>query len=359
MIPGDPACYRGTDILINKHDLRDPDLAHAVEYKFALTRELELEVFPIEGNFDFKHLQAVHQHVFQDTYEWAGQVRELDFAKRNKETKLVSRFTPQGDIPKKIEEFNRFIAENNQLKGLPKPEFVKLFTEAHTRLNEIHPFREGNGRSTRIYLTQLAREAGHELRIDKIDKDKWNMASHKAMTQFDPKNPAKSHPGSPALMREVFNEATRPTIEHAFEHEPRSVAVKTYPGLQPYFERMDNIAEKARKVGPPDAAEKYISTAKTHVINKLKIDRIDRQRNEAIERLVEARPGVNSEKSSVYGPRDDYQMVAEATREVFEKKGYSPQDVNLSVQKVARQLEVTRTADHTRNQASRQNGLER
>lgn len=355
MIPGDPACYRGTDILINKHDLRDPDLAHAVEYKFALTRELELEVFPMEGNFDFKHLQAIHQHVFQDTYEWAGQIREIDFAKRDKGTKLVSRFTPLGEIPKKIEDFNRFIAENNQLKGLPKPEFIKVFTEAHSRLNEIHPFREGNGRSTRVYLTQLAREAGYELRIDKIDKDKWNLASHKGMTQFDGKNPDKFYPASPALMREVLNDATRPTIEHAFKYETRSNAVKTYPGLQPYFERLDSISEKAMKVGPPAAAEKYISTASDHIVNKLKTDRIERQRNEAIERLVEARPGVTGDKDTVYGPRNDYQNVAEATRQVFEKKGYSPQDVNLSVQKVARQLEITRAAD----QSNRQNGLER
>lgn len=342
MIPGDPAYYRGTDVLINKHDLRDPDLAAAVEYKFAFARELELHVEPIQGNFDFDHLKSIHRHLFQDTYDWAGEVREIDFAKRSKETGMVSRFTKLSDMDKKVEEFNRFIADNKQLKGLAKPEFIKLFAEAHAKLNEIHPFREGNGRSTRIFLSQLAKEAGHELRIDKLDKDKWNLASHKAMKQEDPKNPDRVYAGNQSMMREVLGAATRPHVEHAFVHESRDSALKLYPDLKAYYDRLDSITAKARSIGPPETAEKLIAGAQDKMVEKLRSDRIELQRNEALERLAEVRPDVKGREGNVYGPRENYQIVGQAIEEVYLKKGHTQAEASAVASKARQHLEAAR-----------------
>lgn len=364
MIPGDKAFYPGSDVLVNKYDIRDSEMAHAVEYKFASVRELELAVTPIEGNFDFKHLQAVHEHVFQDMYDWAGKVRQVDFAKRSKETGMVSRFTPISDIDKKAAEFNQFMSENNQLKGLTKPEFVKAFSEVHTKLNEIHPFREGNGRSTRIFLAQLAREAGYDLAIDKIDKDKWNLASHKAQPQHDPKKPGMVIPPSQAPIKEIFNVALKPTIEHAFEHEARGEALKIHPGLKVAYEGLDKITGHTDKLENREQANKLNAAAKTHIANKLRSHRAEREQSEAVNKLTDVRPGVR-DKENVYGPRNDYEVIKATMSDVLTKQGYSPEVVAQAGQKVAAKMlllkgqEPAKPANAPQPTLSRKDGPER
>ena len=58
-------CYPDTDVLINKLDIRDLDKLHIFERKLTMLRLLELLDKPINGNFDFKHLQAIHAYIFQ------------------------------------------------------------------------------------------------------------------------------------------------------------------------------------------------------------------------------------------------------------------------------------------------------
>lgn len=347
MIPGDKACYPGSDVLVNKYDIRDSEMANAVEYKFASVRELELAVSPIEGNFDFDHLQKIHGHVFQDMYEWAGQVREVDFAKRSRETGMVSRFTPTTEVDKKAAEFNQFMSANNQLKGLTKPEFVKAFAEVHTKLNEIHPFREGNGRSTRIFLAQLAKEAGYELDMTKLDKDKWNLASHKAQPQHDPKNVGRSIPGTQAPIREVFNASVKPTIEHAFQHETRQAALQLHPGLKVAYEGLDKIMGHTAKLEDRNQAEKLNADAKTHIVNKLRNDRIEREKTDAVERLGDVRPEVR-DKANVYGPRNDYEVIKSTMSDVLTRQGYSPEKVAETGQKVADKMQLLKEQDKTK-----------
>lgn len=252
MIPGDKVYYPGTDVLINKYDIRDAKAATTAEYKFASARELQLRENPIRGKFDLAHLQSIHKHVFQDMYEWAGQLREVDFAKRHKDTGFVSRFTPVDDMAAKSEELAKFIEKNNQLKGLSKLDFVKTITEVHSKLNELHPFREGNGRSARVFLTQLAREAGYEFDITKIDKDRWNLASHKAMMQYHPKDAGVQRTPSVMDMRQIFHEACKPIVA---ERDISSSVNNTESKSFPYTEKQEMQSAKARDISksPPHA----------------------------------------------------------------------------------------------------------
>ncbi len=64
-------CYPDTDVLINKLDIRDFDKLHIFERKLTMLRLLELLDKPINGKFDFKHLQAIHAYIFQDVYDWS------------------------------------------------------------------------------------------------------------------------------------------------------------------------------------------------------------------------------------------------------------------------------------------------
>jgi hypothetical protein len=75
----DPYVYPGTSILKNRLGIRKLSELDRVERQFV--RERIMEGIP-RGDFDLKHLQAVHHHLFQDVYEWAGQIRTVEISKR-------------------------------------------------------------------------------------------------------------------------------------------------------------------------------------------------------------------------------------------------------------------------------------
>lgn len=269
MIPGDKSYYPGTDILVNNFGIRNAELLRKTEYRLVHVREIQARMQPIEGKFDLDHLQRIHKHLFQDMYAWAGELRTIDFAKRGKETGLVSQFMPAVVLDLKAQDLAQYIAVRNNLKDLPKQEFVSALTEVHTRLNELHPFREGNGRSTRIFLVQLAREAGYKLDLTKIDKERWSLASQRAMQRIDPKNPeAAPIPGDQTDMRRVFQAAVRPTLAHAFLTETRDYAAKLYPELEQAFARVDAIKQFASAVSNRDV-EKLVDLERSRIAKKL------------------------------------------------------------------------------------------
>lgn len=76
-------CYPDSDILKNKMDIRDLEQLHRTERQLTMLRILELLDKPIEGLFDLKHLQLIHRYIFQDVYQWAGEIRKVDIAKGN------------------------------------------------------------------------------------------------------------------------------------------------------------------------------------------------------------------------------------------------------------------------------------
>ena len=68
-VSGDPYVYPGTSVLKNRFGLRDPNALDRIERLHTGNRILE--PFP-RGSFDLTHLRAIHRHLFQDIYEWAG-----------------------------------------------------------------------------------------------------------------------------------------------------------------------------------------------------------------------------------------------------------------------------------------------
>jgi cell filamentation protein len=77
----DPYVYPGTNVLRNLRDIRDPEEFSEVEGIATTRRITELARHPILGNFDTRHLQSIHRHIFQDVYQWAGEFRTVDIAK--------------------------------------------------------------------------------------------------------------------------------------------------------------------------------------------------------------------------------------------------------------------------------------
>lgn len=269
MIPGDRLAYPGTQVLVNKYDLRDREKLARIEYVFSLARLVELDEHPIPGNFDLAHLQAIHRHLLQDVYEWAGSLREVDIAKRSASTKMVSRFTLAVLIPDQAAKLEAFLHQHNYLRNLSKNDFVNGLAEVFGILNEMHPFREGSGRVMKAYLGQLAKEAGYHLDFAAIDKLRWNDAAARTMKQDHPTDPAHFIPACTLAMRSVFFDIATPTKAHALRHEAESVALHWYPDLQDVYAKMPAIVETAKRLFPNDAERqrRVIDEAQTRLLS--------------------------------------------------------------------------------------------
>ena len=76
-------CYSGTDVLINKLNIKDKNELFNAEIELTSIRLKELEEAPIEGSFDFTHLKQIHRYIFQDLYDWAGHERTVEIGKGN------------------------------------------------------------------------------------------------------------------------------------------------------------------------------------------------------------------------------------------------------------------------------------
>lgn len=166
----DPYCYPNSRVLKNKLGIKDYDRLYDRERDLSNLRAIELLNNPIPGHFDFKHLQAIHAYLFQDIYDWAGQVRTVDIAKGN----LFCRVFALEEEAKRI--FGELRAEK-YLKDLPAKKFAGRLAYYLAEINALHPFREGNGRAQREFIRQLAYQNNYFLSYAGISADEMVKAS--------------------------------------------------------------------------------------------------------------------------------------------------------------------------------------
>ena len=169
----DLSMLQDTDVLINKLDIRDLDKLHIFERKLTMLRLLELLDKPINGKFDFKHLQAIHAYIFQDVYDWAGKVRTVDIAKGNMFCN-VRFISSQADV------IFSGLKEEHYLAGLDEDMFIKRLAYYFSEINALHPFREGNGRSQREFIRSLALKNGYLIYFDRVSEEEMLLASQKS-----------------------------------------------------------------------------------------------------------------------------------------------------------------------------------
>jgi cell filamentation protein len=72
-------CYPNSSVLINKLNITDEDELNAAERKITSLKIAEISDNPVKGEFDLKHLQDIHRHIFKDIYDWAGEIRTVIF----------------------------------------------------------------------------------------------------------------------------------------------------------------------------------------------------------------------------------------------------------------------------------------
>lgn len=141
----------------------DPITLRAKEESRVAIRLIELAMNPVHGDFDYEHFKAIHRHLFQDVYEWAGEER---VGPDTFMTKDGHAYYPGGPALTEAAntEFGR-LAANDFLHGLDHTTFVRELAEAWGELNVIHSFREGNTRTQIVFFAQLCEQAGYELDV--------------------------------------------------------------------------------------------------------------------------------------------------------------------------------------------------
>jgi len=157
--------YTGTTVLINKFGIREEEKLIQAEIAVTQIAIASWELSPKCDTFDFEHYRTIHKHLFLDLYDWAGQVRDVNISKKG------TQFCPFDDIESLAGSIFTRLRKADYLRSLAKDMFVTEFVELYITTNYLHPFREGNGRVQRLFLSQLARNAGYSLDYADIDVD--------------------------------------------------------------------------------------------------------------------------------------------------------------------------------------------
>lgn len=161
------------DVLANKLGISDAKELEEAEYTITDEKLGEAIVSEHVKTFDFDYLLHLHKLLFEDIYDFAGKVRTVNISKPNSPVP----FCYVDFIPSEATRIFGELARDNYLIGLDQPEFSEKLAYYASELNALHPFREGNGRTNRLFLLLLCRNAGYF-----ID---FSLASRRAILHAD------------------------------------------------------------------------------------------------------------------------------------------------------------------------------
>lgn len=148
----------------------------------------------------FSTLQAIHKYLFQDIYDFAGKIRTVNIAKGN------FRFAPLMYLEAALENIDK----------MPQSNFDEII-EKYVEMNIAHPFREGNGRSTRIWLDHIMKtEIGRVVDWSKVDKEDYLLAMERSpIRDIEIKHILKAALTDEIDSREVYMKG----IDHSYYYE--------------------------------------------------------------------------------------------------------------------------------------------
>ncbi|EJF82674.1 hypothetical protein MCU_01361 [Bartonella elizabethae Re6043vi] len=172
---GDPYTDPKTGVMYNRFEIQDKTVLERVESTFAYVRSFELMRAARGGKFDLNHMKDIHKKLFGDVYEWAGEIRSIDI------TKGGCLFAYHHQIESYTPKITQQLAKEQYLRGLDADEFSQRAGYYMGEINALHPFREGNGRTQREFIGQLAREAGYHINWKGITRQEMIEASIEAL----------------------------------------------------------------------------------------------------------------------------------------------------------------------------------
>ena len=158
-------CYSGTNILRNKLNIQNMQELQDAEREITSLRTAEFLSKFVNTTYELNiaFLKEIHRFIFQDVYSWAGEFRTVDIAKGNMFCRSVF-------IEEQLTETFSNLKAENDLMGLSKDLLAERLAHYLGELNAVHPFREGNGRVQRIFISLLALKNGYRLQFSKVSK---------------------------------------------------------------------------------------------------------------------------------------------------------------------------------------------
>ncbi len=154
---------------LGEHDARALQLA---EQRWSGRRGTEIACgkVRIARTYDAAHLRAIHRHLFQDVYAWAGRYRTVEMSKG------VTDFADLAKIDRYLADAQRRIIAAPWAE-LDRDGFAEWAATVFAYLNHAHPFREGNGRAAKVFMGHVAEQSRFILDYDRVSPEEWNQAS--------------------------------------------------------------------------------------------------------------------------------------------------------------------------------------
>lgn len=156
-------CYENTNVLVNKLNIKNAEALANYETSIVALKLMALDKKGITGNFDINHFVSIHKFLFDEIYPFAGLFRTENIAKD------YFQFAEWQYIESELQRLLNELKNENYLNGLSKEDFSKRLAYYWAEINVLHPFREGNGRTTREFLRQLSLKNNYILNFQNAD----------------------------------------------------------------------------------------------------------------------------------------------------------------------------------------------
>lgn len=164
-------CYPETTVLVNKLGIRSQEALDDLERVVTGIHTVEIVKEQSEEPLSFAFYRNLHKRLFGDLYEWAGELRKVDMSKQGTSFCRAENLEEIGNA------IFQWLRKHKELRGMKRERFVKELADLYHRINMLHPFREGNGRTQRLFFTLLIRRAGYEIDFAATDTDALMIAT--------------------------------------------------------------------------------------------------------------------------------------------------------------------------------------
>ena len=162
-------CYPHSNVLMNKLNIKTQEELAIAEREITSLKIAVAKSKPIEGHFDLEHLKCIHKFVFEDIYSWAGCLRHVNISKGNQFCLAANLETYGNSIFDKLKSENYLIGFQGNV-----PNALAYYL---SEINVLHPFREGNGRTQRLFIEYLADNAGYSVDFSSVSAKEMIVAS--------------------------------------------------------------------------------------------------------------------------------------------------------------------------------------
>ncbi|ECH9341638.1 cell filamentation protein Fic [Salmonella enterica subsp. diarizonae] len=167
----DPYFYPGTDVLINTADIRDKKQLEAFERDTVALNLSQLEESPILGPFDEQRLKETHKRIFTGIYPWAGEFRENTgmMVKERLGNQVV--YADSAYIEPELSKLFQMLEKEQFFHRMAPEKMAERLGHYYSEFDALHPFREGNSRTLRQFMSDLALNAGMNLNWSMVATD--------------------------------------------------------------------------------------------------------------------------------------------------------------------------------------------